>query len=135
MFSIKKEKYIDIVGKCYSELLHRNPDSVGLKHYLDLFENRNFDKKKLMKDMANSVECQVIKIKSEVKIEKDSKENFDLIRKCYRELLFRKPDKEGIVHYLHLLDTGQFNEETLIRDIKNSMEYKAKYATINKMSS
>lgn len=42
----------------------------------------------------------------------------------YRELLYRKPDKIGLEHYLHLMETGHLDENGLINNIKNSDEYK-----------
>ena len=37
---MSKDKYEDIVRKCYADILKRQPDEEGFKHYLKLLQNR-----------------------------------------------------------------------------------------------
>ncbi|AYV83506.1 MAG: hypothetical protein Hyperionvirus7_77 [Hyperionvirus sp.] len=47
-----------------------------------------------------------------------------LIRKVYRQLLFREPDKQGYNHWFSLLYKKKLNEITFTQAIKSSDEYK-----------
>jgi FkbM family methyltransferase len=54
------------------------------------------------------------------------KSNDELIKVVYEKLLFRDPDSEGYLHFLHLLETKEIDENKFIEMIKNSDEYKLK---------
>lgn len=59
--------------------------------------------------------------------------NRELITKLYVELLGRKPDKKGLEHYLWLMDTHKFDNDSVIFDIKHSEEYNSKLYFRNKL--
>ena len=48
----------------------------------------------------------------------------EIVRRCYLQYLNREPDDAGLKHYVHLMQTGQINEKSLIDTFKNSPEYK-----------
>ena len=48
----------------------------------------------------------------------------EIIRRCYLQYLNREPDDAGLKHYVHLIQTSQINEKSLIDTFKNSPEYK-----------
>ena len=48
----------------------------------------------------------------------------EVVRKCYRELLNREPDEEGLNHFSGLLKKNELDEKQLIDILKNSTEYK-----------
>ena len=48
----------------------------------------------------------------------------EIVRGCYLQYLNREPDDAGLKHYVHLMQTGQINEKSLIDTFKNSPEYK-----------
>ena len=51
----------------------------------------------------------------------------EIVRRCYLQYLNREPDDVGLKHYVHLMQTGQINEKSLIDTFKNSPEYKLSY--------
>ena len=48
----------------------------------------------------------------------------EIVRRCYLQYLNREPDDAGLKHYVHLMQTSQINEKSLIDTFKNSPEYK-----------
>ena len=48
----------------------------------------------------------------------------EVVRKCYRDLLNREPDEEGLYHFSGLLKKNELDEKQLIDILKNSTEYK-----------
>ena len=48
----------------------------------------------------------------------------EIVRKCYRDLLNRESDQDGLNHYVGLLKKNEINEKQLIDIFKNSTEYK-----------
>ena len=48
----------------------------------------------------------------------------EIIKKCYLNLLYREPDKEGFNYFLNLFKNENIDEAGLIENIKNSDEYK-----------
>jgi ubiquinone/menaquinone biosynthesis C-methylase UbiE len=48
----------------------------------------------------------------------------EIVKKCYRAILNREPDLDGLNHYINLLENNKINEEELIKIFKNSSEYK-----------
>ena len=48
----------------------------------------------------------------------------EVVRKCYRDLLNREPDEEGLNHFSGLLKKNELDEKQLIDILKNSTEYK-----------
>jgi len=52
---IKKEPG-EIVRKCYLKILDREPDEVGLQHYISLIKNNSLNESGLIKILENSKE-------------------------------------------------------------------------------
>ena len=48
----------------------------------------------------------------------------EIVRKCYRDILNRESDQDGLNHYVGLLKKNEINEKQLIDIFKNSTEYK-----------
>ena len=38
----------------------------------------------------------------------------EIVRRCYLQYLNREPDDAGLKHYVHLIQTSQINEKSLI---------------------
>ena len=54
---------------------------------------------------------------------KVEKNDSNVIRECYLELLHREPDTDSLDHFLNLFEKKQMNEKILIDNIKTSNEY------------
>ena len=54
---------------------------------------------------------------------KVEKNDSNVIRECYLELLHREPDTDSLDHFLNLFEKKQINEKNLIDNIKTSNEY------------
>ena len=101
----------NVIRECYLELLHREPDTDSLDHFLNLFEKKQMNEKILIDNIKTSKEY------------KDKNNNSEIITRCYLELLHREPDTDSLDHFLNLFEKKQMNEKILIDNIKTSNEY------------
>jgi hypothetical protein len=91
----------DIIAKAYREVLKREPDAEGLRHYRELL-NRGWTVPQLRADLLRSEERVVTKIR-------------EIIARAYRDVLGRDPDPDGLAHYERIFrekgwDERQFRE-------------------------
>jgi len=47
----------------------------------------------------------------------------EFITKCYRDVLKREPDPEGLSHYLNEIKEKKISKDEIISDLKSSTEY------------
>ena len=101
----------EIIRLCHLEVLNREPDDDGLNHYLSLFEKDQMDEKKLRDQLRRSKEYL------------NKNKYFEIIKKCYKEILNREPDDDGLKYFTGLFDKHVINEKKLCRILKSSNEY------------
>ena len=55
--------------------------------------------------------------------------SIEIVEKCYVNILNRKPDETGLKHFVGLMESNQLDESGLIKELKNSYEYKFTHPT------
>ena len=55
--------------------------------------------------------------------------SIELVEKCYLNILNRKSDETGLKHFVTLLESNLLDESGLIKELKNSYEYKLTHPT------
>ena len=101
---VDKEKYLEIIRRCYLEMLGREPDVAGLRHYTNLFVNEKMDETKLLNTLSNSKEY--------------------LVRISHLELFNSEVNEGGYQFYFDLIGKNKVNKDELIEMMKNAKEYK-----------
>ena len=55
--------------------------------------------------------------------------SIEIVERCYLNILNRKSDETGLKHFVTLLESNQLDESGLIKELKNSYEYKFTHPT------
>jgi hypothetical protein len=98
----------DVITKAYREVLKREPDPEGLRHYRELL-NRGWTIPQLRADLLRSDERGVAKIR-------------EIITRAYRDILGRDPDPDGYATYERALREKGWSEQKLRDSLSQSAE-------------
>jgi len=107
-----KEEYKDIVRSLYLEVLHKDPDIVGLENYALLMEEEGLTDEAIREALVNSEEFQTTHA-SEIKI----------IKVLYQEILDREPEPQGLAHYVWHMKLNNLSKEDIRAILLKSDEY------------
>ncbi len=114
-----------IISGCYLKILEREPDEIGLSHFLNIFnglkESNKIKEKILIRILKNSEEYKKLRL---AKIDNLSRK---IIRKCYLKILEREPDEIGLNYHLNIIKNSNGSnhiKKKLLRLLKNSKEFK-----------
>jgi Domain of unknown function (DUF4214) len=102
-----------IITRAYREVLKRNPDAEGLKHYHQLMAERGWTEPQLRADLLRSAEESAAAIRA-------------LVTHAYRDVLGRDPDRDGLAHYEQLVRDKGWNEREVRAALMQSDEYRQK---------
>lgn len=103
----------EVIGKAYREVLKREPDPEGLRHYRDLFVNRGWTIPQIRADLVHSDE-------------RSDKHIRDVITKAYRDILGRDPDPAGMASYQRAVRDKAWNEQQIRDALARSPEAQQK---------
>jgi hypothetical protein len=98
----------EIITKAYREVLRREPDPEGMRHYRDLITNHGWTVPQVRADLLRSDEWRA--------------NPEDVITKAYRDVLKREPDPEGMRHYRDLIANHGWTIAQLRADLLRSDE-------------
>ena len=104
----------DVITKAYREILHRDPDPDGLKHYHQLMAEKGWTEPQLRADLLRSSEQSEQAIRT-------------LITRAYRDILGRDPDPDGYAHYAQLVRDSGWNDRQIRDALLRSNEYRQKH--------
>lgn len=105
----------EVVTRAYREVLKRDPDPEGLRHYRDLFVNRGWTIPQLRAELLRSNEWNDQHIR-------------EVITKAYRDILGRDPDPEGLANYQKAVREKAWNEQQIRDSLARSAEARQRRA-------
>jgi len=106
----RDEREVDrIVRRVYREILGRDPDEAGLRHYRSRLMTDGWGEDELRRALRESREF-------------DNRDYEGIVRRIYREVLHREPDPEGLRSYSNNLRERRWSEDDLRREIRRSEE-------------
>ena len=97
----------------YSEILYREPDEEGLKHFLKKLNSKKITEKDIRDILLNSEEKQALESKN---IQKE-------ISEIYNEVLYRNPDKSALCYYCVQLGLKKLSRLDIKEEIRTSDEF------------
>jgi hypothetical protein len=106
-------QFDDVITKAYREILHRDPDPDGLKHYHQLMAEKGWTEPQLRADLLRSVEQGEQAIRT-------------LVTRAYRDILGRDPDPDGYAHYAQLVRDSGWTDRQVRDALLRSSEYRQK---------
>jgi hypothetical protein len=98
-----------VIRRVYREILGRDPDEAGLRHYRSRLMTDGWDEEELRRSLRDSREF-------------NNRDYEMIVRRVYRELLHRDPDPEGLRSYASNLRDRRWSEDDLRREIRRSEE-------------
>jgi TorA maturation chaperone TorD len=107
-----------VIRRAYEDVLNREPDGNGLRHYRTLMVDQGWTEQDVRQDLRKSTE--------HMNQGQDSAER--IVRRAYRDILGREPDYNGLVHYRNLVMHQGWDQHDVERDILMSPEYRQKNA-------
>jgi hypothetical protein len=103
----------EIITRAYREVLKREPDPEGLRHYRDLLTRRGWTIPQIRADLLRSAERSEHNVRT-------------VITRAYREILGRDPDPEGYANYERAMRDKGWGEQQVRDSLKRSEEYRQK---------
>lgn len=103
----------DVITRAYREILHRDPDPDGLKHYHQLMAEKGWTEPQLRADLLRSSEQNEQAIRT-------------LVIRAYRDILGRDPDPDGYAHYAQLVRDSGWTDRQVRDALLRSNEYRQK---------
>lgn len=100
-----------VIKNAYRDLLGHEPDANTLRHYRRLFLEENWNEDMLRADIRRGPEFR-------------SREADGIIKRAYRDLLDREPDRDGYENFRRKIVDGNWSEEDVRNWIKRSDEYR-----------
>lgn len=102
--------YDGIIRRAYQDILERDPDERGLRHYRVMMIDRRWSEADVREDIRRSDEFRLVAERMVIRV--------------YRDLLRRDPDAGGLATYRRLVIEQRWTEDQLRADIKRSAEYR-----------
>ncbi|MDP2137011.1 MAG: DUF4214 domain-containing protein [Candidatus Didemnitutus sp.] len=102
-----------LIQRSYRDVLEREPDAVGLRHYRAQIIDRGWSEKQLRDHLRASDEYRGPVVER-------------TITRVYREVLGRAPDRSGLDHYRSQLVWHNWTEADIRKDLLRSNEYRAR---------
>lgn len=103
----------EVVTRAYREVLKREPDAAGLRHYRDLLVNHGWTIPQVRADLLRSDE-------------RSDRRSREIITKAYREVLGREPDPDGYANYERAIRDRGWGEQQIRDSLLRSPEYRQK---------
>jgi hypothetical protein len=106
------------VIKSYRECLGREPDDAGRRHYVQAILEGRIRREDLPK---------ILMMSDEYRQKFNIDDTVQWVIACYRQVLKRDPDEEGLRTYVDHIVKGRINKEDLPRILMMSDEYKQRF--------
>ncbi|MBI2512050.1 MAG: hypothetical protein HYV96_08725 [Opitutae bacterium] len=100
-----------IVRRAYQDILEREPDESGLRHFRSMIVDRGWSEKQVRDSLRASDEYRVTYMTAR-------------LNRVYREVLGRDVDPRGFEHYRNKIIEHDWSDDDIRRDLRNSEEYR-----------
>lgn len=100
-----------IIKRAYQDLLRRDPDPEGLRHFRGLIVEQGWSERMVRDHIRKSDEYRGTGVDR-------------LIQNAYRDVLGRDADPSGLAHYRRKLLNDDWSEQQLRDDLRRSQEYR-----------
>jgi hypothetical protein len=100
-----------MIRDAYFEILSRPPDEQGLRHYRHFLIEDGWSGETLRSDLRRSQEFRNRNVR-------------EIVIRCYREVLHREPDSDGMESYSRALREQGWTEQQLKNELKRSEEFR-----------
>ena len=105
-----------IIRRAYRDILHREPDPDGLRHYrIEMIDN-GWTEQDVRRALRTSAEHEKVRQESADRV----------IRSAYQDLLGREPDERGLTRYRTEMLRNGWTERDVREAIRKSPEYREK---------
>ena len=111
--SVHAQDYERIITRAYEDVLGRQPDKEGMRHFRSRMIDERWDEVRVRAALRDSDEYRLRQIDV-------------VITRAYDDLLRRKPDRQGQETYRRKMLREGWDEQRVRQDIMNSDEYRRK---------
>ena len=109
-----------VIRRAYQDILHRDPDTEGMRHYRSLMIDKDWTESDVREDLRKSEE------KSEQGEQRRRQQADKIVRRAYQDVLGREPDPNGLTNFRNkILDQG-WDEHDVREALKRSPENRQK---------
>jgi hypothetical protein len=105
-----------VVRRAYEDILHREPDAEGLRHYRTEMIDNGWTEQDVRQALRKSAEHDTVKDSSADRI----------VKRAYQDILGRDPDYNGLVQYRKKIVNDGWDEHDVREALRNSPEYRQK---------
>jgi hypothetical protein len=106
-----------VIRRAYQDILHRDPDAEGMRHYRSLMIDNDWSERDVREDLRKSTEKDLLSRQQQAE---------KIVRRAYQDILGREPDQNGLTTYRNkVLDQG-WDEHDVREALKRSPEYRQK---------
>jgi TorA maturation chaperone TorD len=107
-----------IVRRAYEDILHREPDTEGLRLYRSRIIDTNWTEQDVREALRRSPEYS----------QRASESADKIVRRAYRDVLGRDPDKNGLYAYRNKVLHQGWDEHDVVEALRRSPEFREKNA-------
>ena len=100
-----------IIRRAYQDILERDPDDSGLRHFRSMIIDRGWSEKQVRDALRASDEYRVTYMTRR-------------LNRVYQEILGRNVDPRGFDHYRNKIIEHGWSDDDIRRDLRNSAEYR-----------
>jgi TorA maturation chaperone TorD len=105
-----------VVRRAYEDILHREPDQEGLRHYRTEMIDNGWTEQDVRQALRKSTEHDSVSQSSADRI----------VRRAYQDILGREPDYNGLVQYRNQITDHGWDEHDVREALRKSPEYRQK---------
>jgi hypothetical protein len=106
--------YDRVIRRAYQDILHREPDAEGLRHYRREMIDNGWTEHDVRRALGTSAEREGVK--------RDSADR--IVRRAYQDLLGREPDQRGLEQYRNEILRNGWSERQVRDALMKSPEYR-----------
>jgi hypothetical protein len=105
-----------VIRRAYQDILHREPDQEGLRHYRTEMIDNGWTEQDVRQALRKSAEHD--------KVSQSSAER--IVKRAYQDILGRDPDYNGLTTYRNRIVNDGWDEQDVRQALRNSPEYRQK---------
>jgi len=107
-----------VIRRAYEDILHREPDQEGLRHYRTEMIDNGWTEQDVRQALRKSAEHDTVRDSSADRI----------VKRAYQDILGRDPDYNGLVQYRKRVVNDGWDEHDVREALRSSPEYRQKNA-------
>jgi hypothetical protein len=107
-----------VIRRAYDDILHRQPDPDGLRHYRTEMIDNGWTEQDVRQALRKSAEHDTVKESSADRI----------VKRAYQDILGRDPDYNGLVQYRNRIMDDGWDEHDVREALRKSPEYRQRNA-------